>query len=333
MKYRDLVYGEIEIKNPLVLELIASSSLQRLKRIDQAGYRPLWINPRVKAEDIESSRFSHSVGVYLLLKKFNAPFEEQIAGLLHDVSHTTFSHCIDYAIGAGSGKEQNHQDNVFLQIISKSEIPKILESYHLNLLYVFDDSNFPLKEKKLPDLCADRIDYSLRDGMVHEILSTEESKFFLDNLIIKEKNWVFKNFEIANKFALFFLSLNKSHYCGFSSAVMFNAVGDFLKYSLEKGYIEENDFYSTDSEILAKIKKHVKKDNKLRLFYDRLNGKIKAKNNPKLYDAHIFCKSRVVDPLCLNKGVLKRVSEIEPEWKKIITKESKPKEYFIKFEK
>ena len=32
----------------------------------------------------------------LLIKKLGGSVEEQIAGLLHDVSHTAFSHVIDY---------------------------------------------------------------------------------------------------------------------------------------------------------------------------------------------------------------------------------------------
>lgn len=328
-----MVYGEVVIREPVVLELIKSPSFQRLKKVDQHGYRPLWVNPFVKTKDIEASRFKHSLGVYLLLRKFNASLKEQVAGLLHDVSHTTFSHCIDYALSSGSEKEQSHQDNTFQNFVLKSEVPAILKKYNLNLNDLFKDANFPLKEKKLPDLCADRIDYLLRDSLVHEVLKKEETDYFLDNLTTQDSQWVFKNYKSAKKFAEFFNKINNSHYSGFSAAVMFRAVGDYLKHSIEKGYIEESDFYTTDKKVLAKIGRNLKKDKKLQLLGDRLNRKIKAKNDPSAYEAHVFCKSRVVDPLCFNNGVLSRVSEIDPEWKKIVDEELKPKEYFVKFEK
>lgn len=333
MKYKDLVYGDVIIKEPLVLELIKSPSLQRLKGINQAGYRPLWINPQVRAKDIESSRFRHSVGVYLLLKKFNASFEEQIAGLIHDVSHATFSHCIDYVLSSGSEKEQNHQDNIFQKFILKSEIPTILRKYNLNPDHFFEDSNFPLKENKLPDLCADRIDYSLRDSLIHEVLTRKEVDFFLDNLSVIDSQWVFKNIKSAKKFANFFNKINTSHYCGLQSAVMFRVVGDYLKHSIEKGYINEDDFYSTDKQVLDKIKKCLSKDEKLKFLYNRLNRKVEVRNNPTNFQAHIFCKSRVVDPLCIDGGKIKRVSDIDHSWKGVVIQESQPKEYFIKFEK
>ena len=38
MKYFDLIYDEVEINEPVILELINSKPIQRLKGIDQAGY-------------------------------------------------------------------------------------------------------------------------------------------------------------------------------------------------------------------------------------------------------------------------------------------------------
>ena len=116
MKYTDRVYENIEIDEPVILELINSKTIQRLKDIDQAGY----FEPHFPGT--AHSRFEHSVGVYLLLKMYGAPIEEQIAGLIHDVSHSAFSHCIDYVLDAGSEKEHNHQDNVFDEFVRKSAL-------------------------------------------------------------------------------------------------------------------------------------------------------------------------------------------------------------------
>jgi len=38
MKYTDRVYGNFTIEEPVVLELLHSPTLQRLKEIDQIGY-------------------------------------------------------------------------------------------------------------------------------------------------------------------------------------------------------------------------------------------------------------------------------------------------------
>lgn len=330
MKYKDLVYGEFEVSEPVILELINSPSLQRLKGIDQAGYKPLWVKPYV---EYDFTRFVHSVGVYLLLKKYGAPLEEQIAGLIHDVSHSAFSHCIDYALDSGSEKEHNHQDNVFDSFIRKTEIPEIIKKYGYDLEYILNDDNFPLKEKNLPDFCADRIDYSLRTAVIFKELNEAGKNYLLNNLTVIDNKWVFKTFDSARKYAELFQKLNTEYFAGFHSALMFRTVGDYLRHSLQKGYINEDDLYTTDKAVLQKIEKYHDKDELLNLLFERMNKKVGCKNNPQDYDEQVFCKSRVVDPLCKHEGTMKRVSEIDPKWSIILEQESKPKQYFLKFDR
>jgi hypothetical protein len=332
-KYIDRIYGEFEITEPVILEIINSPALQRLKYIDQAGYRPLWVKPNVEVKNYEETRFAHSLGVYLLLYKYEARIEEQIAGFIHDISHYAFSHCIDYVLDSGSEKKHNYQDDIFESFIEKTDIPRIIKKYGFDLEYILNDKNFPLKERDLPDLCADRIDYSLRTAVIFGELSDEDKEYLLENLITQNNNWVFKNFGSAKKYAELFLRLNRIYYSGLASAVMFRTVGDCLKYSLQKGYVFEADLYATDEVVLEKIKKFIKKDKKLRLLWDRMNNKIKIVNNPKDYDSIVFCKSRIVDPLFRNGGALKRVSDEDLEWKKIVKHELEPKQYFLRFEK
>jgi len=302
MDYNDRIYGEIEIKEPVILELINSPTLQRLRGIDQSGYFEPYFPGTVY------SRFEHSMGVFILLKKYNASTEEQIAGLIHDVSHSAFSHCIDYVLDIGSENDFDSE-------------------------YILDDANFPLKEKDLPDLCADRIDYSLRTAVIFKEADNADINYFLNNLMVENDYWVFKNFENAKKYAELFQKLNNKYYAGIESAVMFRTVGDCLKYAIQKRYVSEDDLYTVDKMVLGKIKKFLSEDEKLKLLWDRMNNNVKAINNPNNYDAQVFCKSRVVDPLFKDNAVLKRISETEPVWNDIIREGLKPKEYFLKFEK
>lgn len=325
MKYKDRIYGETDISEPVILDLINSPSIQRLKGIDQAGYfEPFF-------PGTAHSRFEHSVGVYLLLKTYGASLREQIAGLIHDVSHSAFSHCIDYVLDAGSEKEHNHQDNIFKRYVNSTEIPKILNRYNIGLDYITDDKNFPLKERELPDLCADRIDYSLRTAVVFKVIT--DAKYFLDNLSALNNFWVFKNYESALAFAVLFKKLNDNYYSGIFSAVMFRAVGDYLRLALKKNYITETDLYTTDKNLLAKIEPYLRQDDELKILFDRMNNKVKFDINQHDYTAKVFCKSRVVNPLFLDGGEIRRLSEAEKEWQSVLEEEKNPKEYYIKFDK
>lgn len=321
----DRVYGEFELVEPVLLELIQSAPLQRLKDIDQIGYFEPYFS------GTSHSRFEHSMGVCLLLQKYGASLEEQIAGLIHDVSHSAFSHCIDYVLDAGSEKEHNHQDNIFDNYVKRSEIPAILKKYNFDLDYILDDKNFPLKEKDLPDLCADRIDYSLRTACVFKEI--ENASYFLNNLTAENGQWIFKNFESVKKYAELFKKLNTDYYAGIESAVMFRTVGDCLRHALSKNYITEADLYTTDQAVLLKIKAHLQNDARLALLFDRMNNEVGFKNDPNDFDTEIFCKSRAVDPLCQHNGAIKHLSQIDMNWGVFVVEESKPKHYFVKFEK
>lgn len=331
MKYTDRVYGEFDIAEPIILELINCQSLQRLKGIDQYGYRPLWVKPDVDTGEYDNSRFAHSLGVYLLLRQYNVLLEEQISGIIHDVSHSAFSHCIDYVLDSGSEKEHSRQDNLFDSYVRTTEIPEIIKKFGFDLEHILDDKNFPLKEKNLPDLCADRIDYSLKTAVIFGELNERDKNEILENLTTENNNWVFKNFESAKKYAELFLKLNADYYAGFASAAMFRTVGDCLRYALQKGYISEENLYATDKLVIGEIEKFLDKDEKLNLLFDRMNNKVKIINNPNNYDVSVFCKSRVVNPLFKNGRELKRVSDVDSNWGDIISRELKPKEYFLKF--
>ena len=325
MEYNDRVYGKTEIADPVILELMGCPALRRLKSIDQWGnFSPFY-------PGMGLTRFEHSVGVYLLLKRYGASIEEQVAGLIHDVSHAAFSHCVDYVLANGSQVDQTHQDNIFDEFVRKSEIPAILAKFDFDLDYILNETNFPLKENDLPDLCADRIDYSLRSAMVFgEIKNADQ---FLDGLRAQNGKWFFRDFESAKAYAELFRRLNAKYYSSLISAVMFQTVGDCLRYALGRGYIDEGDLYSTDDEVLAKVSKFSTQDEDLRQLFDRMNRKDGFKNDPDDYDAEISCKSRMVDPLFDDAGKLRRASDADSEWKNNFAAEFKQKTYFIKFEK
>ena len=328
MIYKDRVYGQYKITDPVILELLNSPTLQRLKGVDQAGYRPLWIKPDTKLGRYDNTRYAHSMGVYLLLKRYGASLPEQIAGLVHDVSHSAFSHCIDYVLAAGSPTENSHQDNLFGAYVRRSDIPAILEKYGFDPEFILDDKNFPLKENQLPDLCADRIDYALRMGVIFGEINVAARDGLLRNLAVSDGRWVFRNQAFAQRFAKLFLRLNVVYLSGFKSAVMYLAVGDCLKYALQKNYISEADLYTTDRQVLDKVKRNVIRDPRLKLFWVRMNNKAKALNGGA---AAVYCKSRIVDPLFSQNGKIKRLSQANPKWTKVVERELKPKQYFVMF--
>lgn len=328
MDYFDKLYGAFKISDQVVLEIINCQAFKRLKGVDQAGY----FEPYLK--NTKLSRYEHSLGDYLLLKIHGASREEQIAGLIHDVSHAAFSHCIDYALEEGSPKNHSHQDNIFQDFVKNSEIGEIIEEWDFDLDYILDDRNFPLKENNIPDICSDRLDYSLRTAFNYgSVIKESDLKQLLANLTVVDKNWAFRSFAWAQYYARLFAYLNTYFYAGLPSALMFYTVGEYLKYSLKKGYISKKDLYTTDNGVINKINQHLSTDAQLDILWQRMNNKISVKQVANNYDAQIFVKSRSVDPYFLDNGKLVRYSSASPSWKQVVEIELKPKRYLVKYEK
>ncbi|MDO8627791.1 MAG: HD domain-containing protein, partial [Candidatus Diapherotrites archaeon] len=151
MKFNHAIYGRFEVTEQVLLDLINSKPIQRLKGINQNGVQHLI----TKIQDF--TRFDHSIGVMLLLRRFGASVEEQIAGLLHDVSHTAFSHVGDQVF---DNLEHEFHETVKERIVIQSEIPEILEKHGFSVEKALNEKQFGLLERDLPDLCADRLDYS-----------------------------------------------------------------------------------------------------------------------------------------------------------------------------
>ncbi len=156
LTWQDRVYGQVALEDAGVEALIACPTFQRLKKIRQAG-------PSALAFPFKTvTRYEHSLGVFLLLKRLGADRREQVAGLLHDVSHTAFSHAADFIY---TSDEQNHHEGLKPAFLHRPDLEGPLRALGFAPEDFYDDTVFPLLEQPLPWMCADRFDYFLRDSL------------------------------------------------------------------------------------------------------------------------------------------------------------------------
>ncbi len=324
MKYIDRIYGEIEIVDRVVIDIINTDAFQRLKGVDQAGYFDVYF-PGTK-----HSRFEHSLGCYSLLHKFGASIEEQLAGLIHDMSHSAFSHTSDYIFESGRGASQNYQDDIFVDFVQKTNIPDILKRHGFSVGYILDEHNFPLQETELPNLCADRIDYSLRGTSVYGLASTLDIDEILKHLHVIDNKWVFDNFAIAKKYAELFKKLNDIYYSNKEAAVMYLRTSRWIKYAIKMNYINYEELFVTDDEVIAKINTHLESDVELqKLWHEMNNPKIVLKKKNSKNVESVTVKSRIIDPLFLNESIIQHISECDATWINIVVEDSLPKSYYF----
>ena len=309
MQINDRVYGQFEVTEPVLLELIASQPLGRLRGINQAGASP-YVLPNKTV-----TRYEHSLGVMLFLRIMGAPLEEQIAGLLHDVPHTAFSHVIDYVF-----KNANHtwHEDFHEKIIRNSEIPDILAKFGFEVDRLMNEHNFPLLERSIPDLCGDRIDYALRDRLAY-LGRGENIKNYLDNLIVKDQEIIFKNGDWALEFTKDYLEMDYKFWSNPLEVAIFQVLADAIRLALDKNLLIEDDLVKDDEYVYNKLKQLGDKDIEEKLA--RLNPKLKIILDENNYDFHSKNKLRYIDPKFIDKdGSMRRVSEVHEEIKQELAK-------------
>ena len=277
-----------------------SPVFQRLKKISQDGAAHL-IQPIRNV-----TRYEHSIGVWYLSYLYKRPIEEQIACLLHDLSHTAFSHVIDFLV---NNTKHEYADDRLKDIILNSEIPKILETNHISLDKVLNKENYPLLEINLPDVSVDRWDYFMRDGHSMGFMPKVLIDAFLNGIFEKENKFYFKDLRLASAFSILYLNFCRLIWLDPTSNGSYFVLVEAIKIGLQKKLITETDFFTDDEFLLNKLKNS--DDKQILDLLNRLKpGKEFVYDDIEAAEFYGSNKIRYVDPLVMDNKKLVRLSEL-----------------------
>ncbi|MBR5795001.1 MAG: HD domain-containing protein [Erysipelotrichaceae bacterium] len=191
---RDPIHGYIHIKYQIIWDCLNAPEFQRLRRIHQLGAT------HIVYHTAEHSRFSHSLGVYEIVRRMISEngdigqalsqYEKitvMLAALLHDIGHGPFSHSFEHV------SKYNHEECTCNIITGDSSIYRILSKENPRLPYdvasVINHThpNPLLIQMVSSQLDADRMDYLLRDAY---FTGTSYGEFDLERVLrtIRVKN-------------------------------------------------------------------------------------------------------------------------------------------------
>jgi uncharacterized protein len=296
MRWDDRVYGEVKIEDPGVLALIECPTFRRLQGIKQAG-------PSALAFPFKTvTRFEHSLGVYLLLGRLGAERREQIAGLLHDVSHTAFSHAVDFVFASD---EQDHHEGLKPEFLSRPDMASALSKLGFQPEEFFDDSVYPLLEQPLPDLCADRLDYFFRDSLACSVTTPDQIARFLEHLTIVGTTIAFTDLTVAREATERFSVMNRDWWASPTEAYIYNEFADAIREAFRTGVLRKADLLGDDSQVLGKLRSGKagrigeKLQHVLRFRPEAVHG----------FTPKIQPKNRWLDPMVLDGAILRRLSQ------------------------
>lgn len=243
IQLNDILYGNVELP-AIFRDLLNTVALKRLSGVHQSGAIFL-VNP-----DMSHSRLEHSIGVTLLIRVLGGSELEQIAGLLHDVSHTAFSHVGDYVF---ENKEENYHEQVYADVLLKSEIPAILLKYGYHIDQVLN-GDFPILEQPLPDLCADRLDYTLRDSLHGGIITRYSARVFLQHIKLQDEQIVVTDEVQADWINDVFKRLNDDLFNLPLHVYANQELALIIREFLQSGFLKEGDLFRDDTFLLNKIR-------------------------------------------------------------------------------
>jgi hypothetical protein len=300
----DLVYGQFDVDEPVLVKLIRSPSVQRLKGIAQYGI------PHDYYPVPGFSRFDHSLGVMLLLRRLGASIEEQAAGLLHDVSHTAFSHVTDYVLRDDGENDQDARHKAYFY---STELPDILVRFGLDPERIATTEEYGLLEREAPDLCADRVDYSLREFA----LTTTNGliKKTLSSLFVFDERILFTTKEAAEAFAMKYLECHSTKWASVEKTVRQHLFAGAIRAALDSGELTFGDLFYDDAHAMKILvsSKNPKVASALRLLSGKLeleecaNGEIKLPR-----------RLRHVDPEYIEHGIPMRLSQANEKYCKML---------------
>lgn len=322
-------YGVLEFNHteaPLLAELLNSQPVKRLKHINQYGIIQLVDSGGHNNEPY--TRYDHSLGVFYLLNYFGAPFKEQVSGLLHDVSHTAFSHVSDYLFSTNSAGNPNYHDSLFTAFLQKHGIAQILKQYALTVEDIVPENpRFTMLERELPDLCADRLDYILQGSARRKILTRPQVDQIIKSLSYDKltSHWYLNNQDSARLLAEASLELNKNIFVTGWGRMLYRWAAGAIKrmihindltledinYRLGDDDLWQLMLRSKDAEVVTLV-------TKMKSAWQRVYETEKATEADVTFE-NLRC--RVVDPRVLMPEGWKRLSDFDPAFKRKYTAE------------
>ena len=307
MLYNDPIYGPVSIQEPVLLDLMESQVMRRLQGVLQSGITA------VLGINAPTTRFEHSVGVMLLVRRLGASLEEQIAALLHDASHTAFSHVIDYVLNGH--KSQGYHEEVKEAYLAASDIPAILARHGYKIWRTFlQEQNFPLLEQPAPALCADRLDYFFRDSQSLGLASSTDVAGALQHTVSFNGRIVVDDLETARWMAATYMAADEASWANFREVGLYELTARAIRTALQAGYLSEQDFWLTDVDLWEKLQSFQLPaiQEQVRL----ISPQTRFEWDPASPTFQVSTKLRTIDPDVLIDDNLLPLSQVDPAFEK-----------------
>ena len=263
------------------------------------------------------SNLDHSIGVALIIWNFTKDKKQTIAGLVHDISTPVFKHCIDFMNGDHETQESTEELTTYT-IKNSKEIMELLERDNIKVNEVDDYHIYPIADNDTPKLSADRLEYTLANGLYFKVVwDVEKIKEIYSNIEIQInedgiRELGFKEKNIAEEF-IDGASQLWPLWVSNEDKLAMQFLADTVKKMSERNLLTKKDLYTlSEKEVIDKIENctNEKISKCFKLF--RSSTKIAESDSPVFdkYCVSITAKRRYIVPLVEYANSYKRVNDI-----------------------
>jgi HD superfamily phosphohydrolase len=243
----------------------------------------------------------------LLVRRLGGDLREQIAALLHDISHTALSHVIDYVFHDHDG--QGFHDEKKAWYMGQTDIPEILATFGLDWNLFVDETAYPILEQPAPRLCADRIDYFLRDAQGLGLATETDIRQGLEGLVVADGRIACNDLPHAQWFGRTFMAADDRSWANFHEVGLYECTARAIRRALELDAITEVDFWLTDKEFWQKCSYHP--DPELQKWVRLVHPQTEFVWDEAAPTFRISTKLRAIDPDVLVDGQLRPLSTLD----------------------
>lgn len=210
-------------------------------------------------DELWYSSLDHSVAVALIVWNFTKDKKQTLSGLFHDIATPVFKHCIDFMNG-DYGNQESTEELTEKIIRNSDSIMKLLNRDGIKVEEISDYHIYPIADNDTPQLSADRLEYTLSNGLgvrmklwnldevreIYQNIEVQKNEDGIEELGFKDKMLAEKFVNNMSKLSTFYISNN--------AKITMQFLADIIKKMNQKGLINKEDLYKlSEKDVIEKI--------------------------------------------------------------------------------
>ncbi|MCA9970364.1 MAG: hypothetical protein KC425_09115, partial [Anaerolineales bacterium] len=182
-------------------------------------------------------------------------------------------------------------------------------------LPLLDETRFPLLEQPAPRLCADRLDYFLRDSLGLGLATAGEVRAVLAKLVVVNGRIAAADRETARWLGTRFMAADDASWANFREVGLYELTARAIRRALAIGALAEADVWGTDRPLWQRL--HAYPDAELQRLLALITPETQFVWDEAAPTFRVSTKLRAIDPDVVGgEGRIRPLSTLDPDFRR-----------------